>query len=334
MMRPRILLRTAKTILVAGHETGGGYRYGSGKPPPARNSPESWSRASISGASPSLPTARRCSWAARTPSSNTIATAANSWVASPKAVTVPLPCPPTATGWRPIPMPVRENSELRSDDPSPGNRYRQERRRAQGTTRAPFNQLPMEPRTASDSCPPVTAVNLNANGVTSKIQGSICVWDVATGKKLNDLPNEYHSNVALASGRPNRGHTRIRNFQGTRVVVVNVLTGRTICTFKGGSSLEFTPDSRALIAVDFYRHPTVNLLWDATTGKELRRFQGQLEGGGGRQHRGWRQQLPVFSADGKSLLAVLAGDLEAGRLSSCSGTSPPGKPAPSTRRSF
>jgi WD40 repeat protein len=138
-----------------------------------------------------------------------------------------------------------------------------------------------------------TSISYTAGNKIQKIQGSICVWDVAAGKKLHAIANDGW-NVALARD----GQTTAIQEQNGDTCVVNVVTGRTTCAFKSPrSALEFTPDNKALIAVDFYGNDPP-CLRDATTGKELRRFQGQHAG---------IQRLAGFSCDGKLLVAMAGG---------------------------
>jgi WD40 repeat protein len=133
----------------------------------------------------------------------------------------------------------------------------------------------------------------DANKVVTKYQGSICIWDVAAGKKLHEVETDEY-NFTLAPD----GQTAAIQDQSGETRVVNVATGKANCALKvQRSAMEFTPDGKGLLTLDLYGESPPRL-WDAATAKEIRTFQLQHEGS---------QRLAGFSPDGK-MLAVMAGN--------------------------
>ncbi len=135
----------------------------------------------------------------------------------------------------------------------------------------------------------------HGNGKEERIKGAICVWDATTGKKLHEIENDEYNVAFAADGQtvalqPQTGVTRI----------VNIPTGKTICTVEvSRSSMEFTSDSKRLVTVNYSRDD-VPCLWDAATGKLLQRFEDQALFSKG--HR-----LVGLSPDGKMLAAMSGG---------------------------
>ncbi len=97
--------------------------------------------------------------------------------------------------------------------------------------------------------------------------GGVCVWDVATRKKLHDLP-DARGPVAFAPD----GQTIAQGWKDGQVQVRTVATNQEVCRVPSrAASFGFTPDGKALVTWDANDGAR---LWDAATGKELRRFQG------------------------------------------------------------
>jgi WD40 repeat protein len=116
-----------------------------------------------------------------------------------------------------------------------------------------------------------------------ELHSAICIWDVPTRKKLAEIKCAK-SQVAFA---PNGD---LVAFDDGGVRVVAVATGKTVCQIAAKSaSLAFTPDSKALVVLDEER---VLALWDAGTGKMIRRFSG---------HVGQDCRFGALSADGQRL---------------------------------
>jgi WD40 repeat protein len=117
----------------------------------------------------------------------------------------------------------------------------------------------------------------------------LCVWDVATRKKLHEHkigPGE----VALAGD----GQTAAM-VVGIGVQLVDIPSGKTTdVSTVAPVFFAFTPDNKALVTAGYGDRP---ILWDAATGKEIRRFVELASSE-------WR--LAGFAADGKTL-AVMTG---------------------------
>jgi WD40 repeat protein len=134
-------------------------------------------------------------------------------------------------------------------------------------------------------------VQYTENNVPRSFPGSVCIWDVAQGKKLHEINNARHF-AALAHD----GRTAAIATNDGEISVIDVATGTKRCQIAAaGPFLAFTPDGKALVTSSEYTTP---ILWDAATGKEIRQFKDQT---------GFHNRLAGFSADGK-LLAVMKGN--------------------------
>ncbi|HYV38762.1 MAG TPA: WD40 repeat domain-containing protein [Gemmataceae bacterium] len=128
------------------------------------------------------------------------------------------------------------------------------------------------------------------------LEASIWVWDIASGKMLHEIKGEgYISAVA-----PDDLKALFMDDKW-EAHVVDVVTGQTVCAFKARTSaMEFSPDSKAIISLDYDGHEPP-CLWDATTGKLLRRFSPQ--------HRD-KLRLVGFSPDGNIVAATTRWDMD------------------------
>ncbi len=110
-------------------------------------------------------------------------------------------------------------------------------------------------------------------------------------------------------------------FDDNGVCVVAIATGQTICRIPAkGAPMAITPDSKAVVAFD---KDHVLALWDAATGKQIRRFSG---------HLGQGSRLAGLSPDGQRL-ALITGHWQQ-KAGSASGMWPPERksvPTPATR---
>jgi hypothetical protein len=111
--------------------------------------------------------------------------------------------------------------------------------------------------------------------VSSAHDGTIRVWDVATGKGLRSFATgiKYVSKVAFSpDGR------RILSSGGDGVIRLwDAESGQPIRTLEGHTDqvrdAEFSPDGRRVLSGGGERDPTVRL-WDVETGQQLQRFDG------------------------------------------------------------
>jgi WD40 repeat protein len=124
---------------------------------------------------------------------------------------------------------------------------------------------------------------------TITIPGAICVWDVATRKKLHEVPN-LTTNVAFAPD----GRTVVLESPKEGIRVLNMATGAVVSKVraKPGSAMAFTPDGKALVSVSADEGPR---LWNAASGKEVHRFKG---------HQTNNNRLGGISPDGKKLAVI------------------------------
>jgi WD40 repeat protein len=146
-------------------------------------------------------------------------------------------------------------------------------------------------------------LSVSANNSSRTVPGRLCLWDVASGKKLHERRNN-HGYPVLAPG----GGALAFRHEDKSVRLVDPLTGRERSRLAVQDvSLAFSPDG-AVVATG-NAHEMVRL-WDAATGKELRRFEG---------HLGHGTYVANFSPDGKVLAttdyngAVRLWDVAAGR---------------------
>ncbi len=121
------------------------------------------------------------------------------------------------------------------------------------------------------------------------IPGFICVWDVASRKKLHELPRPNSHVAFTADGKS----AAVQDKNGT-IQVFDLATGAERCQFATlHATFAFTPDGKGLVTCD----GSEARLWDTITGKELRRFRNDLKND---------PYLGRISPDGK-VLALLPG---------------------------
>ncbi len=144
------------------------------------------------------------------------------------------------------------------------------------------------------------------------LPSALCVWDVATRKKLAQIKCSK-SEVAFA-----RNGEFVAFDDAGGVCVVAVATAKTVCRIVAKNpSLAWTPDSKALVVLDEDRNLS---LWDSTTSRLIRRFEG---------HISQESRLGSLSPDGR-LLALMDDGRCARAVRSACGTWPAArKSAPS-----
>jgi WD40 repeat protein len=124
--------------------------------------------------------------------------------------------------------------------------------------------------------------------------GSVCRWDVATGKELSlwKVGKDYVWSVACSPD----GKTIAAGDHKGKVVLWRTADGTKIREFQGidflAQGLAFTADSAAVIVGG--QHNTILRVWDVASGKELEPFKGPDS---------WHGRL-ALSADGKRLVAI------------------------------
>jgi len=119
---------------------------------------------------------------------------------------------------------------------------------------------------------------------------TIRLWDVATGKRLQELVGGEHSELIRMAFSPD-GKALVAGTSG-KVLVWDVATGNGLhALLSGGVSLAFSPDAKVLAAGD-----QEIVLWEWSSGKEVLR----LPGNPGKQNH---IAALAFSPDGKLLAA-------------------------------
>jgi WD40 repeat protein len=106
------------------------------------------------------------------------------------------------------------------------------------------------------------------------VAGTLCAWDVATGKKVRQTEGAFSSPVCFAPD----GSALASTVDEQTVCVHDVAAQKERCRIAsrtGGNTYRFTPDGKVLAGTNPDGWVS---LWDATTGRELRRLQGVPSG--------------------------------------------------------
>ena len=111
------------------------------------------------------------------------------------------------------------------------------------------------------------SARLTVNKVEAVFPGFIVVWDVAAGKKLYEIDNDF-ANVALSGD----GETAAVETDNREIRVFSLGTGKTRCLIPAFGTFQFTPDDNALISTGDGQPPR---LWDVSSGKETAVLHGQ-----------------------------------------------------------
>ncbi len=105
--------------------------------------------------------------------------------------------------------------------------------------------------------------------------GAIRVWDIGTKKQMLDIeppPNTIASNKSVGFS-PDGKTILCLNAGGFHAIVYDSMTGKEICRTPQGfmETAVFSPDAKTILTSSTDR---IAQIWDATTGKEIRRFVG------------------------------------------------------------
>jgi RNA polymerase sigma factor (sigma-70 family) len=121
--------------------------------------------------------------------------------------------------------------------------------------------------------------------------GSLCVWDVATGRALRRLvAPEFVSGVAFSPD----GKWLVTG--GTSLKLRDATTGKELRNLERPAGVDiygpvFSPDGQTVASCEFGGAGPAVVLWDAVTGKEIRRIEGHAD----------MIESVAFSPDGKVL---------------------------------
>ena len=142
---------------------------------------------------------------------------------------------------------------------------------------------------------PPLSVAINADddtAITGFFDGSIVVWDIATGTEIRRFtghaPGEYDSTKIVAYSGVNdialgpSGFIAISGGNDGMVILWNIGSGEEIRRFEGHSgavrAVAISPDGLTAISGGFsdvsQTEPGELILWDLKTGQEIRRFEG------------------------------------------------------------
>ena len=97
--------------------------------------------------------------------------------------------------------------------------------------------------------------------------GTLILWNTATGKNFRKIETGIYSAVYSVAFSPNGKQIAAAIIGKTRIW--NVKTGKEIFTVGGGHAVTYSPDGKQVVTGDI--DGTIQL-WDASTGKETRKF--------------------------------------------------------------
>jgi WD40 repeat protein len=141
---------------------------------------------------------------------------------------------------------------------------------------------------------------LSADGTVlaeSGVDPTVRLWDVGSGRELRQLPGHPDGVKALALSPDGKAVAVVGSFAPP--VVWDAATGKEVCRCAGGRNeqqwnlLAFSPDGKSLVAASWHQEGPLPL-WDARTGKLVRRFARSGRRLGGVSHL-------AFSAAGDTL---------------------------------
>jgi WD40 repeat protein len=125
---------------------------------------------------------------------------------------------------------------------------------------------------------------------------ALCVWDVATRRKLREIDSPSGWIAFAPDGE-------IVAQQENGIHLMSTSTGKTICRIEGDHPyFAFAPNGKTLVSLD---EGMKLRQWDAMTGKGIRHFDGQL---------GPQSRLLGFSPDGKRIAVVVGGKQKNGAI--------------------
>jgi WD40 repeat protein len=137
--------------------------------------------------------------------------------------------------------------------------------------------------------------------VSSGDDGKVCIWDPATGKRLRSFEAHEDRVVGLAISPDGKTIATAQGYCFLSVLLWDAATGkRRPAQLRGADGyvfgVAFSPDGKTLAGGGFSEDSEVLWVWDAKTGKRLRKLKGEGTGAGA--------TALAFSPDGKVLAAA------------------------------
>src|SRR5262245_10487588 len=108
--------------------------------------------------------------------------------------------------------------------------------------------------------------------------GKVILWELATGKKLHELPDEWNGHVLSLAFSPDGNLLARAGYEGVRLLHLETGKERQLQADRKEycHSLHFAPDGKTLLGGE-YRTSSGGqqqlMLWNVADGKEVRRFQ-------------------------------------------------------------